>query len=1564
MLDNLLRNYNLSIKKCNFAIEMRKTIISLIALLFGLVPNMNATHLVGGIIYYECVSGNTYKFTSIRYRDVTGVQLPATFTLTVKPTGGGSNISVLMTQVSVGMVQPGNANPCFTPPPTTTEEHIYFSANIVLPASSGGYDVSVGSCCRNGGITNLVGSPGQTLFSHIPDPGIYPCNSSPQFVNFPPLSVCSNDSIYFDHSASDVNGDSISYYLCDGLNQGAAPPFPTVPYSAGYSGTNPISANPPLAIDPITGILTGQPNLNGLFLVTICMDEFRNGVLIGTYRREVQMTIIFCNQGISPTVGTNYFSQNLGVNVIASCNDSTVTFNNMTAGGAFYLWDFGVAGINTDTSTQENPTYTYPDTGTYTITLIVNPGYPCADTTTATVIVYPVIDANFSAPSPSCAGQPIQFIDSSSATFGNINIWNWQFGNGFTSSQQHPINIYPNQSTYNVRLIVESTKGCRDTVIKPITVFNSPNVNAGPLKIVCEGDSVMLSGSVAGATSIIWKPATGLSCTNCLTPLASPSTNTIYTLVAIGPGGCKDSSTVVVVVSPAPIVDAGPDLFLCGIAQDTIFASVTNVGAANKMWSPMTGLSGPPNNLTQIASPNTTTIYTLTVTINGCTRKDSVTVFVNSVSNDAGLDQTICQKDTTLLNGTSTSNTVTFSWAPAALVDNPNIKNPKAFPVGTTVFTLSVVDTATGCSGQDTVIITVNPPPPVNAGKDTVVCVNTVANLKASGAASFAWDNHPSLSCTNCPSPVASPVGTTTYYVTGFDAIGCPNRDSVTVTVQPLPTVTVIPASGTSICENTSTPIKATGGAQYLWSPSTGISCSTCGTTTAAPVISTVYTITVTDQFGCSNTGTVNITVTPALPLSISALPGTTVCEGDTAQLNVSGGTGYTWAPAGSLSNAYVANPMAFPKLNTTYTVTATDANGCPTIDSITINVNILQPGNFCPDAGICFGDSYQLCANGFTSYQWSPAATLSNPNIANPVATPVVTTVYTVLVADNQGCKDTGTVRVTVNPLPVATVSPDVVICLNGSTTLNAGGGTAFTWGPAGSLSNALIPNPVATPLVTTRYFVTVTDANLCSDTASVLVTVDPLPNTDAGIDQNICKGDSVQLLATGAASYQWSPAGSLSDPNIANPIAKPTGTRKYYVIGTHANGCTKTDSVRVIVNNLPTPIISSDKFICQGDSTILTASGGTSFQWTPGTGLSCTGCSNPIAFPVNTTVYTVTITNGAGCIANDSVTVNVASPASIGITPDTAICPGNSLQLSVSGGQAFTWTPNTEINDPNIANPVVTPTSPRTYSVRVIDSMGCIVNASVRVDISTPADPNAGVSSTICIGDTVQLTASNGVTYVWSPNDMLDPLVPDPKVSPKTTTTYTVSIIDANGCTNSGQVTITVNPLPNVDAGVDINIYEGDKAFISATGAKFYLWRPYLYMVDSNVASTYVFPPADMTYYVVGTDDQGCRNIDSINIFVKEKPKFWVPTAFTPNGDGKNDYFIIDAWVNFNLIKMSVFNRWGALVFETTDIGRGWDGTFNGEKLPMDSYIFIITGQDDIDFPVRRQGNVTLIR
>lgn len=835
-----------------------------------------------------------------------------------------------------------------------------------------------------------------------------------------------------------------------------------------------------------------------------------------------------------------------------------------------------------------------------------------------------------------------------------------------------------------------------------------------------------------------------------------------------------------------------------------------------------------------------------------CPSAPTVTVDALSVNICPG------QSDTLTASGATT-----YVWSPSTGLNTTSGPVVIAFPLSTTTYT---VTGSAGCSITTATVVVNVTSPAVVASPDVAICLNSSTSLSATGATTYTWSPATGLSSTTISNPVASPTSTTTYTVTGSSGSSCVSTDVVVVTVN---STTVIPPANTTICPGGSTVLTASGASTYTWSPATGLSSTTTASPTASPTATTTYTITGTMN-GCSDTATVSVSIGT---MTVTASADTNICIGGTAQLTASGGTSFTWNPATALSNPSAQNPTASPSSTTTYTVTGTSGT-CTATDVVIVNVGSIVV-NAGTDVTLCAGTTTTLAASGGTNYTWTPAGSLSNATISNPVASPASTTTYTVT-GTNGSCQGIDEVIVNVTPIPVVTASPSATICAGFSTTITGFGATTYTWSPATALSSTTVSNPTASPASTITYTVTGT-TNGCSDTAMTIVNVNPAPVIVASNDTSICPGGTASLNATGGSSYTWSPATALSSTTISNPQSSPSSTITYTVTGTLA-GCTATDVV--IVNVLPGTVINagSDVEICQGTSTTLQASGGTTYSWSPTSTLSDGTISNPVATPASTTTYTVTGTNGS-CVGTDDVIVTVNPIPVITAGPNSIVCIGNGAGLTANGGATYTWSPATGLSDPTVANPYASPSSTTTYTVTGTLN-GCSDTAQAVVYVNPLPVINAGNDTTICSGGSANLNATGGTTYTWSPATGLSSTsVSNPVATPAVTTTYTVTGTLA-GCTSTDQVIVNITPPVIPDAGNDTIICYGTSAQLNATGASTYTWSPLTNLSNPTISSPVASPQTTTTYTVTGTIS-GCTGIDQIVVNVSA-PLVITPAAY----------------------------------------------------------------------------------
>jgi len=420
-----------------------------------------------------------------------------------------------------------------------------------------------------------------------------------------------------------------------------------------------------------------------------------------------------------------------------------------------------------------------------------------------------------------------------------------------------------------------------------------------------------------------------------------------------------------------------------------------------------------------------------------------------------------------------------------------------------------------------------------------------------------------------------------------------------------------------------------------------------------------------------------------------------------------------------------------------------------------------------------------------------------------------------------------TDDVTVNVNNGSTVSVSPlNSTICSGQSATINASGGTSYSWSPGTGLNTTSGPTVVATPSATTTYTLTGVSSNGCTSNIPVTVNVNPNPSpyiTPA--NPSVCPGNSTVLTGNGADSYTWSPGTYLSCTNCPTPTVTPAQNITYTVTGTSSAGCTGTTSVTVTIN--PTPIINITPpapSICTGSSIGLTASGASSYTWVPSTGLSCTSCPNPTANPTTPITYTVTGTSAAGCTGSTSVTVSINPDLILGITPSNpSICQGNSVQLTANGANSYVWTPTTGLSCTNCSNPTATPNAQTTYSVTGTSTAGCTGTTSTTVSFyPNPVLSISPVSPVICFGDSIPITAYGASTYTWSPATGLSATSGTTiHASPPQTTVYTLTGTSVNGCVSTMIFTITVNPIPTSTFYVSSPNCLGNTATLTYTGS-----------------------------------------------------------------------------------------------------------------------------------------------
>ena len=419
-----------------------------------------ATHIVGGDVRYVQTGNDSYLVTLTVYRDCgpdntneTGFDdFPS---IGIYENGVlTQNLLLSLFDAEVSNLTTDLDNPCLALPPEVCIERAVYSDTVTLPDSNIGYDLVYQRCCRNPSIINILfpDASGATFWTQIPPVTDVIQNSSPIFNNLPPVALCASSAFTFDHSATDLDGDQLIYSFCDPFlgadpfepapSPPPPPPFLSVAWNTGFNTNYQITSNPAFEIDAATGLITGTPTQVGQFVFGVCVEEFRDGVLLSKTNRDFQFNVVFC-AGVQPP--------NFGVEDV--CVGTNMQFENYSAQGDEWLWDFGVTSSTDDTSTEFEPSFDFPDYGEYVVTLVSNPGESCSDSIQQIISVIPddpiELEFSYSVPGPCSESTEINLLFSGEGA----DVVVWELGDGSMAEGPQISHTYDNFGNYTITVI-------------------------------------------------------------------------------------------------------------------------------------------------------------------------------------------------------------------------------------------------------------------------------------------------------------------------------------------------------------------------------------------------------------------------------------------------------------------------------------------------------------------------------------------------------------------------------------------------------------------------------------------------------------------------------------------------------------------------------------------------------------------------------------------------------------------------------------------------------------------------------------------------------------------------------------------------------------------------------------------------------------------------------------------------------------------------------------------------------------------------------------------------------
>lgn len=1230
----------------------------------------------------------------------------------------------------------------------------------------------------------------------------------------------------------------------------------------------------------------------------------------------------------------------------ASCSAPfTTTFTDATPGAIQWLWDFG----DGTTSTLQNPSHTYTSLNQFTVTLTVTNSIGCKGTTTKTnyiQIAKPVISVT-GLPDGGCA--PFTFKPVPSVTTsGTVSSWLWDFGDGTTSTIQNPTKLFATTGNYTIKLFITTSGGCTDSLIIPNGVLvgtkPTPAFSASPVS-ACVGQFIQFTDQSTGNPNEWYWDFGDKSTSGIKNPVHSFNKSGSFTVKLIAYNNkCADSiikTNYITILPPEAYFSVKYD---CN-SSSFISLKDSSIGATAWSWNFGDGTTSTLQNPTHTYASGGIYTITLTVTNGSCTNTTTQTIRLKSQPLSILVDKNAkCKSD-------AFSFSVPVAVASAILAYNWDMGNGYTTNAATFGYfypatgTYKVTLIATYFSGcNDTTSITVN----------------------AYG---------PKASFSIAPNPQ------------------CTNQD-VTFT-------------------NTSTTDGTNAITTASWDFGDGITANNLN-----PIVLHKYTLAgsytgklkVTDAYGCadsiSNPSIINILKSS---IDFNAID-TLTCPGGAIQFNnnsIGNNLSYSW-DFGDGTTSTAKNPLHTYTTPGKYKVVLIGMESIGCIDSMVkqkyITVDL-------PKASFSVNDSFTICpplqvqftntSTFYKSVQWSFGDGNTSTS-ANPKYSYSIPGVYnaTLVVTSPGGCVDSIKKVITVlsNTKGVLTYNP-----LSGcypqqiDFKISSTNPVKYFW-DFGDGVTLFSPDSVQKYQYGYPGFyipkVTMQDAQGCltpvfgTDTIKIFGA-----KADFGIDKNLlCDAGSIQFKDSTFTSdainlYSWNFGDGITVNNVKSPAHIYTAPGLYNVSLTirTTNGCTNTMTKQALIKVVKSPKISISGNTVFCSPAILQLNGvaqpDTSsilWKWDIDNNVINQQNTGTINLPTaGTYPVTLSVINSSGCTDTVSTTITVNQTPTVDAGADAIVCLGDSHTLQPTGATSYVWSPATYLNCTNCINPVTTPTTTIKYYVTGYTPQACSANDSVTITVQKPFTVTASGSADICAGKSVSLLANGADNYAWSPATGLNnPSVNNPVATPPASTTYQVVGYDKNGCfTDTATVQVNVYNYPVIDIGKDTTIDGGAVLPLNPTTSNDIVsWQwtavPGGSLSCYNCPKPVAKPIVNSTYTAEVKNIIGCAAIDEIKVIVLcSDGKIYLPTAFTPNNDNKNDWFYVIGNGVQTIKTFQIFDRWGKVIFDKRNIpansrSDGWNGQFNGVDLPTGVYPYtveVICGDGAL---FKLKGSVTLIR
>ncbi len=1093
-----------------------------------------------------------------------------------------------------------------------------------------------------------------------------------------------------------------------------------------------------------------------------------------------------------------------------------------------------------------------------------------------------------------------------------------------------------NDQEFNVR--AEDANKCVSYATKNVKTKDYPKIEINAPDAICENDIASLIAT--GAASYVWED--GRTENSIMDTITGTRTYTVKGTT----NGCTSEAKKTIEMWPLPNVK-----ILCKTNKICLNQSVymEASGADSYIWS-----DGSYTKSINVKPSTTTKYYLIGKSINNCESRDTFEVTVNPLPTVViEGDAAVCYDNTAELVAKGAN---TYVWSTQETTDTirPNI-------LTTQTFTVLGTDT-NNCSSSATKQVKKKDIPVLTYATNSPVCLGEIATITVLGANSYLW-NDANESTGNSLNTV--PQNDTAYTVIGY-LDGCEATKTINIQVLPLPNIDITGES--EVCVNESINLTASGASSYVWS--NGLQSETLS---ATPLSSMTYTVVGTDENGCKNTTFHDVTVNPLPDFRISGEKA--VCKGSETTLSGESNTdktySYTWEWTENGTDLSETNQTITANImnNTSFKITATDDKGCSSDHYMTVVSKQFPTISFAAPKTVCQNEGLSITAFGANEYKWDIGST-TNQMSDNPKEVGVVT--YSVT-GTTDGCESTASISVDVLQRPQVFIEGNTEICNGESVTLTASGAKTYEW------NNGLNEESIKQyPSIDTKYTVRGTNEFMCTDTATIHITVHQKPIFDIISENEVCAEQNLTMMASGnAKTYYWGYGDKNYDDNttfnndkIEVPIERPI---YIFVKGVDENNC-YSEKYKQIKTILPPSIFFiGETDVCLGQDVTLMGQGGDAYIWNVN-GKSHAG-ARLIFTPTENTPITLTGTLG---MCSSTIPINITTKAvpDLKIEGDSSICKGETATLNAFGAVHYTW--STKDTTSRISKALKTSNK---FYVTGIGYNGCESRTSFTVNVKPL--PNVVIHKDYmkgcpAIGTTVRMSVTGANSYVWhsTPQDgeiegilanHIEARLDEP------TDIYVVGT-DKNGCSMEAHYMITPEVTGETKFEVSPQIFEEDNPIITMKGfypdeGSSWSWNPGNDDIVNGKDVIYKYPVVDKDSFLVevsAIDKDGCEYTGETYVYVWRD--FWAPNAFTPNGDGNNDVFRFLGTEFLTEFSYIIYNRQGTIVFEGDSKDDFWDGTNkDGVKCPQGVYGYVAKYKSNYKGLRKRgekKGMVTLIR